>query len=291
MFERFTQRARRVLVLAEEEARSLDHGFIAPEHVLLGLLDEGEGLAAEALRRLGVSLEPVRTQIAGALAKGTGADRSSKRPFSAPAKRGLELSLREALRLGHNYIGTEHLLLGLLRLSDGSEGVTRFLGVDPAKVRAQVMAVLAAPKGPDPSLSPGLADALGRARRLEGPGPTTTGQVLLAMLADVNSQARKVLELLGVDERAAEERLAEVPVEGTSDAPPHPRSVEIRLGESTTTIEDPELAEALAGLGPDELRAALAEVLDRRLEEPGRQGARHPAQAARRTRRKPPAAG
>ena len=113
MFERFTDRARRVVVLAQEEARILSHNYIGTEHILLGLLREGEGVAAKALESLGLRLEAVRQQVEEIIGKGQQAP-SGHIPFTPRAKKVLELSLREALQLGHDYIGTEHILLGLL---------------------------------------------------------------------------------------------------------------------------------------------------------------------------------
>src|ERR687889_438489 len=114
MFERFTDRARRVVVLAQEEARMLNHNYIGTEHILLGLIHEGEGVAAKALESLGISLEGVRQQVEEIIGQGQQAP-SGHIPFTPRAKKVLELSLREALQLGHNYIGTEHILLGLIR--------------------------------------------------------------------------------------------------------------------------------------------------------------------------------
>jgi ATP-dependent Clp protease ATP-binding subunit ClpC len=139
MFERFTDRSRRVVVLAQEAARTLNHNYIGTEHLLLGLLHEGEGVAASALRALGVSLDAARQQVEDVVGTGTSAPAGSI-PFTPRAKRVLELSLREALRLGHNFIGTEHILLGLLREGDGTavQVLTR-LGVSASGVRAQVV--------------------------------------------------------------------------------------------------------------------------------------------------------
>jgi len=114
MFERFTDRARRVVVLAQEEARMLNHNYIGTEHILLGLIHEGEGVAAKGLESLGISLEGVRAQVEEIIGQGQQAP-SGHIPFTPRAKKVLELSLREALQLGHNYIGTEHILLGLIR--------------------------------------------------------------------------------------------------------------------------------------------------------------------------------
>ncbi|GAA4252371.1 ATP-dependent Clp protease ATP-binding subunit [Dactylosporangium darangshiense] len=139
MFERFTDRARRVVVLAQEAARTLNHNYIGTEHILLGLLHEADGVAASALRALGVSLDAARAQVEEVI--GLGADAATGYiPFTPSAKRVLELSLREALRLGHNHIGTEHILLGLVREGEGvaAQVLTR-LGVTPTAVRAQVM--------------------------------------------------------------------------------------------------------------------------------------------------------
>ena len=118
MFERFTDRARRVVVLAQEEARLLNHNYIGTEHILLGLIHEGEGVAAKALESLGISLEAVRAQVEEIIGHG-GQAPSGHIPFTPRAKKVLELSLREALQLGHNYIGTEHILLGLIREGEG----------------------------------------------------------------------------------------------------------------------------------------------------------------------------
>jgi len=118
MFERFTDRARRVVVLAQEEARLLNHNYIGTEHILLGLIHEGEGVAAKALESLGISLEAVRNQVEEIIGQG-GTSPSGHIPFTPRAKKVLELSLREALQLGHNYIGTEHILLGLIREGEG----------------------------------------------------------------------------------------------------------------------------------------------------------------------------
>ena len=118
MFERFTDRARRVVVLAQEEARMLSHNYIGTEHILLGLIHEGEGVAAKALESLDISLEAVRAQVEEIIGQGQQAP-SGHIPFTPRAKKVLELSLREALQLGHNYIGTEHILLGLIREGEG----------------------------------------------------------------------------------------------------------------------------------------------------------------------------
>ncbi|HEX9824141.1 MAG TPA: ATP-dependent Clp protease ATP-binding subunit [Actinomycetota bacterium] len=142
MFERFTDRARRVVVLAQEEARLLNHNYIGTEHILLGLIHEGEGVAAKALESLGISLEAVRTQVEEIIGQGQSAP-TGHIPFTPRAKKVLELSLREALQLGHNYIGTEHILLGLIREGEGvAAQVLQKLGADLNRVRQQVIQLL-----------------------------------------------------------------------------------------------------------------------------------------------------
>ena len=148
MFERFTDRARRVVVLAQEEARLLNHNYIGTEHILLGLIHEGEGVAAKALESLGISLEAVRSQVEEIIGQG-GSSPSGHIPFTPRAKKVLELSLREALQLGHNYIGTEHILLGLIREGEGvAAQVLVKLGADLSRVRQQVIQLLSGYSGP-----------------------------------------------------------------------------------------------------------------------------------------------
>src|SRR5680860_1398607 len=147
MFERFTDRARRVVVLAQEEARMLSHNYIGTEHILLGLIHEGEGVAAKALESLGISLEAVRAQVEEIIGQGQQAP-SGHIPFTPRAKKVLELSLREALQLGHNYIGTEHILLGLIREGEGvAAQVLHKLGADLNRVRQQVIQLLSGYQG------------------------------------------------------------------------------------------------------------------------------------------------
>jgi len=148
LFERFTDRARRVVVLAQEEARLLNHSYIGTEHILLGLIHEGEGVAAKALESLGISLEAVRSQVEEIIGQG-GTAPSGHIPFTPRAKKVLELSLREALQLGHNYIGTEHILLGLIREGEGvAAQVLVKLGADLSRVRQQVIQLLSGYTGP-----------------------------------------------------------------------------------------------------------------------------------------------
>ena len=149
MFERFTERARRVVVLAQEEARMLNHNYIGTEHILLGLAREGEGVAARALESLGISLEAVRQQVEEIIGRGQEAP-SGHIPFTPRAKKVLELSLREAQQLGHNYIGTEHILLGLIREGSGvAAQVLVKLGADLNRARQQVVQLLHGYQGED----------------------------------------------------------------------------------------------------------------------------------------------
>jgi hypothetical protein len=146
MFERFTNRARRVVVLAQEEARMLNHNYVGTEHILLGLIHEGQGTAAKALESLGIGLDMVRREVEEVIGEGQEAP-SGHIPFTPRAKKVLELSLREALELNHNYIGTEHILLGLIREGEGvAAQVLVRLGADLDRVRQQVIDLLAAYK-------------------------------------------------------------------------------------------------------------------------------------------------
>jgi ATP-dependent Clp protease ATP-binding subunit ClpC len=147
LFEKFTDKARRVVVLAQEEAKLLNHNYIGTEHILLGLIHEGEGVAAKALEALGINLEQVREQVQEIIGQGQQAP-SGHIPFTPRAKKVLELSLREALQLGHSYIGTEHLLLGLIREGEGvAAQVLTKLGADTNKVRQQVIQLLSGYQG------------------------------------------------------------------------------------------------------------------------------------------------
>ncbi|HUG08123.1 MAG TPA: ATP-dependent Clp protease ATP-binding subunit [Acidimicrobiia bacterium] len=161
MFERFTDRARRVVVLAQEEARFLNHNYIGTEHILLGLLNEGEGIAAQALESLDIDLASVRDEVVKIIGQGQQSP-SGHIPFTPRAKKVLELSLREALQLGHNYIGTEHILLGLIREGEGvAAQVLQQLGAELQKVRQTVIQLLSGPGGSEEQ-QPKAAGAGGR---------------------------------------------------------------------------------------------------------------------------------
>ena len=169
MFERFTDRARRVLVLGQEEARLLNHDFFGTEHILLGLIHEGDGVAAQVLGRMGIELEDVREKVEetiGLSDLSRGAPTGSP-PFTPRAKKVLELALREALQLGHNHIGTEHILLGIIREGEGvAVQVLTSLGADPARVRQQVLNLLSSHEGPGEPGYPPWERAHGRSGRI-----------------------------------------------------------------------------------------------------------------------------
>jgi Clp amino terminal domain, pathogenicity island component len=171
VFERFTDRARRVLVLAQEEARLLNHSFIGTEHILLGLIQEGDGLAAKALESLDISLEQVRAKVVETIGP-AGSPPGSSPPFTPRAKKVLELSLREALQFGHNYIGTEHILLGLVREGEGvaAQVLTSF-GADLAAVRGRVLLMLTGHQG----------SSVGGVQRVHG----LSGMTAVAEVADL----------------------------------------------------------------------------------------------------------
>ncbi len=168
MFERFTDRARRVVVLAQEEARMLNHNYIGTEHILLGLIHEGEGVAAKALESMGISLEAVREQVGAIIGQGQHAP-SGHIPFTPRAKKVLELSLREGLQLGHDYIGTEHILLGLVREGEGvAAQVLVKMGADLNRVRQVVVELLHGSPGSGQALGgPGVPGRRGRAAALD----------------------------------------------------------------------------------------------------------------------------
>ncbi len=191
MFERFTDRARRVLVIAQEEARALGHNVLGSEHMLLALLEEGEGVAAKVLGELGLDAGQLRQRVKDAGGLGVSGEATVSPPFTPGAKRSLERSLREALQLGHNYIGTEHLLLGLLgEPQDPGPVLLVECGLPLEQVRIQVLKLLSgyAPSSPEPAPSPG-----------GGQGPYEVGLGLgMSLRIDDPDLAREVRELVAV---------------------------------------------------------------------------------------------
>ena len=253
MFERFTDRARRAIVLAQDEARDLGHPFIRPEHLALGLT-KSEGLAGQALEELGVTYAGSRDRVVAVMPAGE-AKTGERLPFTPEAKKALELSLREALRIKQSYIGTEHLLLGLLRRDD--RFAADVFQVDGELLRTRVSQLAAGVPGERNLRSPALHTALGRAQGEAGDAAVTTGQLLAAIAADADSQGAKVLARLGLSSDALAAALREVPVQGTSDASGTPRWFEIRVGGHSATVEDEELATLLADFSPEQIRQLL----------------------------------
>ncbi|HEY6798835.1 MAG TPA: Clp protease N-terminal domain-containing protein [Kineosporiaceae bacterium] len=244
MFERFTPHARHVVVLAQEEARRLQHHHIGTEHILLGLLGEPQGPAGRVLQMLGMSLPATREQVAHQVPPG---ERPAEGhvPFTPRSKKLLERSLREAIHLGHNYIGTEHILLGLIGDADGvgaqivaecagELGTVRKAVLDnlpvqpdggPRWVRTPVagtVAGTAAGQGPGGELrtTPAADSSLTVAQRIAGSQPVGSHHLLAAALSDPRSAAARALADLGLDLDRARRALREVDVTGTADEPP-----------------------------------------------------------------------
>jgi ATP-dependent Clp protease ATP-binding subunit ClpC len=188
VFERFTDRARRAVVLAQAEARMLNHDYVGPEHILLGLIAEGEGVAAMALKSLDISLEAIRRQVEEIIGQGQAAP-TGHIPFTPRAKKVLELSLREALQLRHNHIGTEHILLGLISEREGvAAQVLQQLGADLDRVRQTVIQLL--------SGSP-----TGRYGEMPSPSPFEEREkIVLSLLIHEGLTTSKIAEVLGVSE-------------------------------------------------------------------------------------------
>ena len=288
MFERFTAHARHAVVLAQEEARRLNHNYIGTEHVLLGLLGERDGIGCQVLESMGLSRDVARQEVTELV--GTGKEQPSGHiPFTPRAKKALELSLREALALHHNYIGSEHLLLGLMRESDGVACQVMRKHADLLAIRTAVLDAVPAGEGGGGEWggtalrwlrrrvtgSPGraaqsdeeslhatpAADAtLTEASRLAGSQPVGSHHLLLAALADGDCAAARALAALGVDLNQARDALRDVDVTGTTDEQPEvagSRQMVIRVAQDSLTIEaaDPVIVAAgqaaLAALGKD----------------------------------------
>jgi ATP-dependent Clp protease ATP-binding subunit ClpA len=281
MFERFTKRARRAVVLAQEEARGLRHNYIGTEHVLLGLLGEPESVASRALARFGVSLADARGKVKAIVGTGEKELKGGHIPFTPRAKKVLELALREALQLGHNYIGTEHILLGVVREGDGvAAQILKEYAGDLKAVRAAVLNLLPAvqasqgrrwlrrrpttsaeePGEPEEIRTTPAADtSLDEAARLARPNPVGSHHLLLAALGDPDTAAARALAALGVDLDRAREALRNADVTGTSDEPPEEagrRQMLIRVTDSSLTVEATD--EVIVGLARKTLEA-LAE--------------------------------
>jgi len=284
MFERFTNRARHVVVLAQEEARRLNHNYIGTEHILLGLLGEPEGVGARVLATFGISLDGAREEVVAFV--GTGDKTLSGHiPFTPRAKKTLELALREALALHHNYIGTEHILLGVIREGKGVGAQVLSQHGDLASIRTAVLSMVGTGEGgqrarwlrkhiPGPagsgapaeqsllSATPAADTTLSEAARLAGTEPVGSHHLVLAALTDADTAAARVLAALGVDLNRARDALRAVDVTGTSDELVEEagrRQMVIRVAPDRLTIEatDPVIVAAgQAALG------ALGEAAD-----------------------------
>ena len=218
MFERFTDRARRVVVLAQEEARLLNHNYIGTEHILLGLLNEGEGIAAKALESLGINLSGVREQVVEIIGQGQQAP-TGHIPFTPRAKKVLELSLREALQLGHNYIGTEHILLGLIREGEGvAAQVLQKLGAELQKVRQTVIQLLSGPTGSEEQPTAGAGAS--SSSRSESSSSSSQGSTVLDQFGRNLTQAARDRKLDPVIGRSKEiERVMQILSRRTKNNP------------------------------------------------------------------------
>jgi ATP-dependent Clp protease ATP-binding subunit ClpA len=262
MFERFTDRARRVIVLAQDTAREMGHAQIKPEHLLVGL-QQCEGLAADAMAQAGVDGTALRDRVAALYPGKPAAKKINKVPFSAEAKKCLEQSLRAALALGHNYIGTEHLFFGVERQAETSaRPLEDLLGVSPSDIHRRLTEMLGSANSGPGLRSPALLAALDRARARAGDSPMTTGDVLLAMLADADSQVSRALADIGVDPQRVQAALDAVNLGDTSDASATPQSITISVGGTSTVIADPGIARALRQLGTEQLRTLIRRAIE-----------------------------
>ncbi len=282
MFERFTNRARHVVVLAQEEARRLQHNYIGTEHILLGLLAEQEGIAFHALERFGMTLDSTRDEVKAIIGIGK-ARPSGHIPFTPRAKKTLELALREALQLHHNFIGTEHVLLGVIREGEGvGAQILKQHSPDLSQIRMAVLDLTSttpteatrgrrwlrrwsgAAEESEPSQSaemrttPAADISLTEAARLAGSQPVGSHHLLLAAIADPEAAAARALSALGVDLDRARAALRNADVAGTSDEQPEEagrRQMLIKVTSEQVTIEatDPVIVRlgqtALAALG------------------------------------------
>jgi ATP-dependent Clp protease ATP-binding subunit ClpA len=284
MFERFTDRARRVLVLAQDEARALEHNFLGTEHLLLGLIKEGEGVGAVALTELGATHASLRDHITAVITPGEPGAASGSPPFTPRSKKVLELALSEALDLGHNYIGTEHLLLGLVREGEGvAAQVLIRSGLDLSTVRKKVIELLlghaaANPRAPGRT-TPAATMLETRAKALAGTQAIGSHHYLLAVLEDSGSLGARVLASLGVTREAVDTRIKEIGVAGTTDEVKlEATSFRVSLGEGMSIqVDDPNLIARVRenliekgkgeGLG-EAVRNALAGWLDEQKQQP-----------------------
>jgi ATP-dependent Clp protease ATP-binding subunit ClpA len=281
MFERFTQRARSVLVHAQDEAGALQHNFIGTEHLLLGVIATNDEVVTQALSDYDITLDDVRERVRALIGPGD-EEIIDRRPFTPRAKKVLELSLREALSMGHDHIGVSHILLGIMREGDGvGAQLLLVLGVDYERTRMWVGQTMG-----EGEPSPGRRGRRRRARRIErfefgdrgtpavvrtkakaydiaGEQPLGTHHWLLAMLDEPESMAAKALESLGVTKEAVEAKVTEIGVENTSDALPRPpaKPATVTLAEGVEVrISDPDLSKLVESGQIEEL---LREIIRR----------------------------
>ncbi len=263
MFERFTDKARHVVVRAQEEARRLDHNYIGTEHLLLGEFGEPTGVGGRALLSVGMTLEGTREEVLGLIGRGKSAP-SGHIPFTPRAKKVLELALREALQLQHNYIGTEHILLGMIREGEGVAAkimgshadllvirttvldLIDTAGFEPTRgrrwSRRRAIAAMTSGQPAEQALSatPAADETLSEAARLAGTSPVGSHHLMLAALADPQSAAARALAALGIDLDQAKEALRGVDVTGTSDEQPEEagrRQMTLHVSDDKLTIE------------------------------------------------------
>jgi ATP-dependent Clp protease ATP-binding subunit ClpC len=241
MFERFSGHARNVVVSAQEEARALDHNYIGTEHLLLGLLATSDSLASASLTALGYTHDNVREAVQTIVGRGK-ASPGGHIPFTPRAKKVLELSLREALHLKHNYIGTEHILLGLLREGEGRAAQVLADKHPLDRIRQEVLARIESP-APRQTSSQGRTSAahevLAQATQLAGEAPVGSHHILEAIVQQPGSAAAKVLTDAGVDLEQLAAKLAEVSTEGTADDTPEQaaaRQLELSVTDETVTV-------------------------------------------------------
>ncbi|MFI1030121.1 Clp protease N-terminal domain-containing protein [Streptomyces sp. NPDC020951] len=235
-FERFTVEARKAVVAAQEEARLLKHDYIGTEHILLGLLDAPDSMAAKVLHQLGYDKAAAQVDIAAVVKPGT-QELTGHIPFAPRAKKTLDLALREAQQLHHTSIGTEHILLALVREGEGVGAKALAERIKPiSRIRAAVLAPLEGsqdvPAGPWPAGTPATEDTVSAAGALAGGAPVGSHHLLEAMLRAENSMAARVLRELGVDPAAVAAKIDELDPETTTDANPEEaaaRKMEIRL--------------------------------------------------------------
>jgi ATP-dependent Clp protease ATP-binding subunit ClpA len=241
MFERFSGQARQVVVSAQEEARELDHNYIGTEHLLLGLLATADCLANASLTALGYTLDDVRGQVVAIVGRGK-ASPGGHIPFTPRAKKVLELSLREALQLKHNYIGTEHILLGLLREGEGMAAQILADKHPLQRIRADVLERVKSPAAREshgPGRTPAAHDVLALAAELADETPVGSHHILEAILQQPDSAAAKVLTDAGIDLDDLAAKLDEVSTENTTDDTPAQaaaRQLELSVTDDAVTV-------------------------------------------------------